>query len=69
MSLYSTENQQYDVISVLYHLLKGAQTTGKYVQDAERAGDGELAQYFKDVQEQYNILADRGRVLLSKKVS
>lgn len=38
-----TPNPQYDLASVLYHALKGAQTNDTYIKDAEQAGDQELA--------------------------
>ena len=41
-----TRDEHYNVISVLYHALQGADTCGTYLQDAEQAGDQELAQFF-----------------------
>jgi hypothetical protein len=37
----------YDVVSVVYHALQGAETYQQYIRDAEQRGDQELAQYFR----------------------
>ena len=68
MTFFGIENETYDLISLVYHLLQGAETTGKYIKDAEQAEDEVLLKYFKDVQEQYVLLADRGKVLLKEKI-
>ena len=60
-SVTHTPNQQYDLISVLYHALEGVQTCDVYVKDAEQGGDSELAQFFRQVQqEDTTIGADLG---------
>jgi hypothetical protein len=33
----------YDIVSVLYHALQGAETYEQYIRDAEQRGDQELA--------------------------
>lgn len=68
MTLFGIENEKYNLISVVYHLLQGAETTGKYIKDAEKIDDEVLLKYFKDVQDQYVMLADRGRILLKEKI-
>lgn len=68
MTLFGIENEKYNLISVVYHLLHGVETTGKYIKDAEKIDDEVLLKYFKDVQDQYVTLADRGRILLGKKI-
>lgn len=45
-----TRDETYDLVSVLYHALQGAQTAMQYVQDAEREGDPELVRFFRDAQ-------------------
>ena len=65
----AVDNKMYDLISVLYHALQGAETTDKYIKDAEQAGDEELVKYFREVKDQYLKLADRGKTLLGKQVS
>jgi hypothetical protein len=56
-----TRDEQYKVISILYHALQGAETCATYLQDAEQAGDQDLVQRFREVQGRYRQLADRGR--------
>ena len=45
-----TPDEQYNLVSVLYHSLKGAQIYAQYTKDAEEAGDTELASFLRDVQ-------------------
>jgi hypothetical protein len=63
-----TRDEQYNVISVLYHALQGAETCATYLQDAERAGDQDLVQFFREVQGTYRQLADRGKTLLRQRL-
>jgi hypothetical protein len=63
-----TRDEHYDVVSVLYHALQGAETCTTYLRDAERAGDQELVQFFREVQEAYRQLADRGKGLLRQRL-
>ncbi len=51
-------DSRYDLVSVLYHALPGGHTYAKYIEDAERAGDQELADFFKETQRQD---AERGK--------
>jgi hypothetical protein len=39
-----------------------------YLQDAEQAGDQDLAQFFREVQGTYRQLADRGKTLLRQRL-
>ncbi len=60
---------EYNLISIAYHALQGAETMDMYVSDAERSGDQELAQFFRETQQQNRTLADRARQLLRRQVS
>ncbi|MFY2560178.1 hypothetical protein ACN469_21385 [Corallococcus terminator] len=62
------EDAHYNVISTLYHLLKGASTAEQFIQDAEQAGDPELAQFFRDWREEQRDLAERAKNLLSARL-
>jgi hypothetical protein len=44
-----TRDEHYNVISVLYHALQRADTCATYLQDAEHAGDRDLAPFFREV--------------------
>jgi hypothetical protein len=63
-----TEDQVYGLVSVLYHALQGAQATEQYIDDAERAGDDELVQFFEECRDQQNELARRSKQLLVSRV-
>ena len=60
----SLSNQYYDLVSVLYHALEAAQTAATYLQDAQ--GDQELTQFFEQVRQHNNSLAQQAQQLLSK---
>ena len=63
-----TREEHDHVLSVLYHALQGADTCATYLQDAEQAGDQELAQFFREAQGTYRQLADRGKTLLRQRL-
>jgi len=63
-----TRDAHYNVISTLYHLLKGASTAEQFIQDAEQAGDPELARFFRDWQEEQRHLAERAKNLLGARL-
>ncbi|TMC18685.1 MAG: hypothetical protein E6J34_16455 [Chloroflexi bacterium] len=65
----STANEQYDLISALYHALEGAQTYATYVKDAEQGGDQELAQFFRKAQQEEDSRAQQAKQLLSRRMS
>ncbi len=64
-----TRDKTYDLVSVLYHALEGASLYGRYAEDAERAGDSELASFFKEVKEEEKARADRAKRFLGKRLS
>jgi hypothetical protein len=59
-----TRDEQYNLISVLYHALHGAETTEMYTLDAEAAGDERLAAFFREAQTTQRQLAERAKGLL-----
>jgi hypothetical protein len=61
-------NQSYDLVSVLYHVLKGTRTYSMYIRDAQQTGDQELVQFFQDVQAQDQQRATRAQQLLQKRL-
>lgn len=63
-----TKDQNYDLISVLYHALQGDETLGQYIADAENADDQELAEHFRDIQERYREIAQQTKELLKEKL-
>lgn len=64
-----TGDVTYDLVSVLYHSLQGAETYEFYAADADEAGDQELSQFFRDVLEEERRRADRAKQLLSRRLT
>lgn len=62
-----TPDPIYNLVSVLYHALEGGQVYDQYIRDAEREGDDELAQFFRDVQREDQGRSERAKKLLDKK--
>jgi rubrerythrin len=58
----------YDIVSVLYHALQGAELYEEYASDADEAGDQELARFFQDIQQEERRRADRAKQLLAKRL-
>ncbi|MCW8193588.1 hypothetical protein F6455_02155 [Proteobacteria bacterium 005FR1] len=63
-----TSDRNYDVISVMYHLLQGSDTLDQYRADAEDSNDDELAAFFQEVQENNRQLAEKAQKLLKKRL-
>ena len=63
-----TPDEHYDLVSVLYHALQGAQTDQQYIDDARKAGDEELADFLQEVQQQDRQRAERAKQLLASRV-
>jgi rubrerythrin len=60
-------NARYNLVSVLYHALEGGATYEKYIQDAENEGDQELADYFRQVQQEDAQRAQQAKSLLDQR--
>ena len=60
-----TRDITYNLISVVYHALQGAETTALYIADAEQEGNQELAQFFREAKEEYERRAERAKQLLT----
>jgi hypothetical protein len=59
-----TRNITYNLISVVYHALQGAETTALYIADAEQEKNEELAQFFRESKDEYQKRAERAKQLL-----
>lgn len=64
----NTSDKEYDLISVLYHALEGAQVYAQYAEDAGREGDQELAQFFIQAQQSQISCADKAKQLLNQRL-
>jgi hypothetical protein len=56
-------DEHYNLVSVLYHALQGAETLGQYVQDVSEA-DHELRSFLEETRAQYAATAQRAKQLL-----
>jgi hypothetical protein len=61
-----TSNPEYNLVSVLYHALQGAELYEKYASDA--GGDQDLASFFREVQQQEQQRAERAKQLLATRL-
>ena len=59
-----TRDEHYNLVSVLYHALHGAENCGIYALDAEAAGRDDLATFFREAQVAQAGLAERAKELL-----
>ena len=66
MAETSVPDPHYDLVSVLYHALQGAETIDKYLADA--SGDEELENFFKQVKQGYDRAAQQAKQLLVARV-
>jgi hypothetical protein len=60
-----TPNTIYDLSSVLFHALEGGASYDTYIEDAEREGDQELAEFFRRVRDEDSMRADEAQMLLA----
>jgi rubrerythrin len=63
-----TQDTLYNLFSIVYHALQGAETYEKYIADAEQSGDTELAQFFREVRDQNTKRAERCKQLLATRL-
>ena len=61
-----TPDPTYNVISVVYHALQGAETIQKYLDDA--GNEDALRTFFEQVQKGYQRAADQGKQLLVSRI-
>ncbi len=64
-----TPNTVYDLSSVLFHALEGGASYDTYIKDAEREGDEELAEFFRQVRDEDSNRADRAQQLLAERTT
>ncbi|MGF9758829.1 hypothetical protein AAII07_26860 [Microvirga sp. 0TCS3.31] len=61
-----TSNPTYNLVSVLYHALQGAENYERYAHDA--GSDQDLANFFREIQQQEKQRADRAKQLLATRL-
>ncbi len=65
--LTGVSDNAYNLSSVLYHAAQGGTLYAKYIEDAQREGDQELAEFFREVQQQDAQRAQRALALLASR--
>ncbi len=65
--LTGVSDNAYNLSSVLYHAAQGGTQYAKYIEDAEREGDQELAEFFREVHQQDAQRAQRAMALLTSR--
>lgn len=65
--LTGVKDTVYNLGSIFYHAAQGGTVYAKYIEDAEQEGDQELADFFRQVQQQDAERAQRAKELLSKR--
>ena len=69
MSMQSgTSDKNYNLVSVLYHTLTAKDTYKQYISDAEGAGDTELVEFLKKVDQQHEELAAQAKKMLMQRL-
>ncbi len=61
-----TQDATYNLVSILYHALQGADLYEKYASDA--GSDQDLANFFREVQQQERQRAERAKQLLATRL-
>jgi hypothetical protein len=61
-------DEHYNLVSVLYHTLEEGDVLQRYINDAEQANDSDLAQFFRQIQDEDRQRAQRAKDLLLKRL-
>jgi hypothetical protein len=61
-------DENYNLISVLYHALQGAETISQYLRDAQQAEDEELISFFEETKIAYVERANEAKQLLASRL-
>lgn len=67
--LTGTKDKDYNLIWFVEQCLSNVLRLETYIEDAERAGDSELAEFFRRAQEASRKGATQGKELLAKRLS
>ena len=59
-------NKEYDLVSVLYHALSGADSCEKYIRDSH--DDAQLSEFLSETRQQYQSIAENARHLLKRRI-
>jgi len=62
------KDKNYDLVKVLEMSLENTWRMHTYIQDAEREGDSELAEWFRKIQQNSMKASDQGKMLLAERL-
>jgi len=57
----------FNLTSVFYHATQGGQVYDKYIEDAEKEGDHELVEFFREARDQDAERAQKAKSLLGRR--
>ena len=66
---FGVSDVEYNIVTTLSNLLQGEDVLTRYAQDAEQAGETEVAQLFRDLEQSNNQFASRLRDALKRTMS
>ena len=64
-----TPDKDYNLVSLLYHTLSGADSCITYMKDAEDANDKELSDFFNESLILYRSLADKAKKITASRLA
>jgi hypothetical protein len=67
-NITGTQDKDYNLIWFTEQCLSNAMRLDIYIQDAERAGDGELAEFFRKAQSDSRKGAEQGKAMLRSRL-
>lgn len=62
------KDKNYNLVTVLQESLQNVWQLAEYIEDAERQGDNELADWFRRIQENNKKAGDQGKQLLAARL-
>lgn len=63
-----TKDSTYNLVSLVYHALQGAENYEIYARDAEQDGDNELSKFFREMKDQEQERANRAKQMLAMRL-
>lgn len=67
-SVTGERDENYNLISLLYHALQAAETAQQYTNDAQQSGDSELVEFFEEARGGYVAFAEKAKRLLAARL-
>jgi hypothetical protein len=67
-SVTGERDENYNLVSLLYHALQAAETAQQYTKDAQRSGDKELVEFFEEARGGYVTFAEKAKRLLAARL-